>query len=540
MLGKNILFIMCDQLRFDYLGCYGHPHLKTPNIDALAARGVRFDRAYVQSPICGPSRMSFYTGRYMRSHGANWNGFPLCVGEPTLGDHLAELGVRSVLVGKTHMAADLAGMQRLGINPGSALGVRLSECGFEPYERDDGLHPLGRGARPAYDTYLREHGFDATNPWEEWANSADGPSDELLNGWLLAHADKPARIPEEHSETPYTTRRAMQFIDEAASDGHNWCLHLSYIKPHWPYIVPAPYHDLYGRQDITAPVRAEAERADPHPVYRALMAQRVSRNFARDAVRARVIPAYMGLIKQIDDQLGHLFRFLDEHGLSDSTMIVFTSDHGDYLGDHWLGEKDFFHDCTVKVPLIIADPSPQADPTRGTASEALVEAIDLVPSFVEYCAGAPQSNVIEGRSLMPLLRGDKPDDWRRCVFSEYDYAMLEARLTLNQPIRDCRLYMAFDGRWKYVHATGFRPLLFDLASDPQELVDLGADPRHEAERARLREALLDWALTDHNRITTPDSRIEGYAGGQQLRSGILIGYWDEAELAAARMQLGIL
>jgi arylsulfatase A-like enzyme len=221
-------------------------------------------------------------------------------------------------------------------------------------------------------------------------------------------------------------------------------------------------------------------------------------------------------------------------------MIVFTSDHGDYLGDHWLGEKDFFHDCTVKVPLIIADPSPEADRTRGTASEALVEAIDLVPSFVEYCGGAPQPNVIEGRSLLPLLRGDTPDDWRRCVFSEYDYAMLEARLTLNQPIRDCRLYMAFDGRWKYVHATGFRPLLFDLASDPRELVDLGADPRHEAERARLREALLDWALTDHNRITTPDSRIEDYAGGQQLRSGILIGYWDEVELAAARMRLGIL
>ena len=109
--GRNILFIMCDQLRFDYLGCYGHPHLKTPNIDALAARGVRFDRAYVQSPVCGPSRMSFYTGRYMRSHGANWNGFPLRVDEPTLGDHLGALGMRTVLVGKTHMAADIASHQ---------------------------------------------------------------------------------------------------------------------------------------------------------------------------------------------------------------------------------------------------------------------------------------------------------------------------------------------------------------------------------------------------------------------------------------------
>jgi arylsulfatase A-like enzyme len=117
--------------------------------------------------------------------------------------------------------------------------------------------------------------------------------------------------------------------------------------------------------------------------------------------------------------------------------------------------------------------------------------------------------------------------------------MLEARLTLNQPIRDCRLYMAFDGRWKYIHATGFRPLLFDLKADPHELRDLVADPAHEEERVRLRGALLDWALTDHNRITTSDARIDSYARGQQLRSGILIGYWDEEELAAARAKLGI-
>lgn len=533
---KNILFIMCDQLRFDYLGCGGHPHIRTPHLDALAARGVRFTRAYVQSPICGPSRMSFYTGRYMRSHGANWNGFPLRVGEPTLGDHLKELGVRTVLVGKTHMAADAAGLARLGIDPASALGVHLSECGFEPYERDDGVHPASR-SRPRYDDYLRAQGFIGANPWEEWANSPAGGGGETLNGWLLAHADKPARLPEEHSETPYITRRAMAFIDEAQRDGRPWCLHLSYIKPHWPYIAPAPYHALYGAADVVPANRAAAERADPHPVYGAMMAMRPARNFSRDEVRTRVIPAYMGLVKQIDDQLGLLFRFLDERGLGGDTMIVFTSDHGDYLGDHWLGEKDFFHDCAVKVPLIVADPRPAADATRGTASDALVEAIDLVPTFVEYFGGEPQLHVVEGRSLAPLLRGATPAGWRQYAFSEYDYAMLEARVTLNQPIADCRLFMVFDGRWKYVHAVGFRPLLFDLATDPRELCDRGADPGCEAERARLRGALLDWALRDHNRITTPDRRIAAYAGGQQLRSGILIGYWDEAELATARAQL---
>ncbi|MEM9126001.1 MAG: sulfatase-like hydrolase/transferase, partial [Pseudomonadota bacterium] len=114
---KNILFIMFDQLRWDYLSCYGHPHLHTPNIDRLAARGVRFDRACIQSPICGSSRMSTYTGRYVHSHGASWNGIPLKVGEMTMGDHLRQAGMACWLVGKTHMRADAEGMARLGLEP---------------------------------------------------------------------------------------------------------------------------------------------------------------------------------------------------------------------------------------------------------------------------------------------------------------------------------------------------------------------------------------------------------------------------------------
>ncbi len=534
---NNVLFIMCDQLRWDYLSCNGHPTLQTPNIDALAARGVNFTRAYVQSPVCGPSRMSFYTGRYMRSHGSNWNRYPLRVGEPTLGDALANLGVRSVLVGKTHMAADSEGMRRVGMDPESALGVLAAECGFEPYERDDGLHPGPSRPRPAYDAYLRELGFASENPWEEWANSG-GKAEDLLNGWLLAHADKPARVPEEHSETPYMTRRAMEFIAEAGGDGRPWCLHLSYIKPHWPYIVPAPYHDMYGHNDLVPVVRSEAERDEAHPVFAAFQQFRVSRNFSRDEVRARVLPAYMGLIKQIDDQIGVLMRFLEARGELATTTIVFTSDHGDYLGDHWLGEKDLFHECSVRVPMIVADPSPAADATRGTTCDALVEAIDLAPTFVEAFGGKVARNVMEGRSLLPLLRGERPA-WRGHVFSEYDYAMQDAREILGRGVDECRLFMVFDGRWKYVHAVGFRPMLYDLEADPQEFHDLGADPRFAGERARLKDALFDWALRDHNRITMPDARIAGYSRASQLKAGILIGYWDEDEVAQARREAGL-
>ena len=140
---KNILFVMYDQLRHDYLGCAGHPTLKTPHFDRLAARAVRFTRAYVQSPICGASRMSFYTGRYVHSHGAAWNNFPLKVGEMTMGDHLRKIGVESWLVGKTHMQADAEGMARLGLAPDSVIGARVADCGFDVHVRDDGLNAEG-------------------------------------------------------------------------------------------------------------------------------------------------------------------------------------------------------------------------------------------------------------------------------------------------------------------------------------------------------------------------------------------------------------
>jgi arylsulfatase A-like enzyme len=533
---RNVLFIMCDQLRWDYLSCAGHPHLKTPNIDALAARGVRFTRAYVQSPVCGASRMSFYTGRYVHSHGASWNGIPLKVGEMTLGDYLRPLGVQAALVGKTHMRADTEGMQRLGIDPDSIIGVRVSECGFDPYERDDGLHGVGPNGRydpqiPRYNQYLNDKGYGGDNPWHDWANAADGDGNALASGWAMRHARKPARIEEEDSETPYMTRRAMDFMTEAGD--RPWCLHLSYIKPHWPYIAPAPYNSLYGPEDVLPVVRSEEERRDPHPVYRAFMNLRVSNTFAREEVREEVIPVYMGLIKQIDDQLGLLFQFMEARGLLENTLIAFTSDHGDYLGDHWMGEKDLFHDPSAKVPLIIADPSAAADATRGTVSDALVEAIDLVPTFLEALGGDPvqQSHRLEGRSLVPLLHSAPLAEWRAYVFSEYDYSILPVSAALGIEPSRARLFMVADKRWKYVHAVGFRPMLYDLESDPNEFCDLGADPAYEAERERLADVLAQWALRVSQRTTRSDTEIRNARGKSQAR-GILIGVWDESDIPA--------
>ena len=388
---KNVLFIMFDQLRWDYLSCYGHPDLHTPNIDKLADKGVWFDRAYIQSPLCGPSRMSTYRGRYVHSHGASWNNVPLKVGERTMGDHLRKLGMGCWLVGKTHMKVDAEGMAQLGLEPGSVIGARVSECGFDVFERDDGMRPEGPdgfyddGGALKYNEYLRDKGYEGDNPWHDNANSANDGAGNVLSGWFMENSDKPANIIEDDSETPYLTRRGMEFI-ESQGDAP-WCCHLSYIKPHWPYIVPTPYHDMFTKEHFLPVVRTNEERETNHPVFGGMMKAPVGQAFSHDQVRDKVLGAYMGLIKQCDDQMGVLFGWLEETGRMKDTMIVVTSDHGDYLGDHWLGEKTFCHDTSVRVPMIVYDPSSEADATRGMASDALVQLIDLASTFAEVAGG---------------------------------------------------------------------------------------------------------------------------------------------------------
>ena len=528
----NVLWIMADQLRWDYLSCYGAKHIDTPNLDWLASRGVRFNRAYVQSPICGPSRMSYYTGRYVRSHGATWNGFPLRVGEPTLGDHLRELGVKCSLVGKTHMTPDKDGMQRLGITPESTIGALVSECGFDVVVRDDGTNHSDYPNRHAtdYDAYLREHGMDGSNPWEEWANTAIGPNGELLSGWMLENAPYPARVPKEHSETAWLTTRGIEYID--AQDDQPWLCHLSYIKPHWPYLVPAPYNTMFCADDLPPVNRSSAERQHDHPLMQAWMDMRVSQTFSREHIRNLVAPVYMGLIKELDDQLGRLFEHLRKTDQLDNTMIVFCSDHGDNMGDHWLGEKDLFHDCSARVPLLVADPRPEADGTRGSVSEALVEGIDLTPTFIDFFKGKAKPHIIEGRSLQPLLHttdfNPETDGWRRYCISEYDYATRDARRAVGVDQSDARLTMVFDGRWKYIHVEKMHPLLFDLETDPNELVDLARYPKYAEELERLSALHYEWSRQHHNRITLSAETIENMTDDGEP-PGILIGYANKEE-----------
>jgi len=528
----NILFIMYDQLRHDYLSCAGHPHLETPNFDRVAAKGVRFTNAFCQSPVCGSSRMSFYTGRYPSSHGAQWNGYPLRVGEHTLGDHLRKAGMDTWLIGKTHMKVDAEGMERLGLAPDSVIGARQSECGFDVWVRDDGLWGEGPDGfydenRSPYNEFLKSKGYEAENPWANNAN-AGVQEGELASGWMFENADKPANIREEDSETPWLTDETLSFMDQAKGP---WCAHVSYIKPHWPYIVPAPYHNMYGENSVPAATRADEERVNAHPVYDAFMGNKIAAAFQQEDVRQKVIPAYMGLIKQCDDQLGRILDRLEETGQMENTMIVLTSDHGDYLGDHWLGEKDLFHNPSVKIPMIIYDPRKEADCTRGSTCDALVEAIDLAPTFVEFAGGTPAEHILEGRSLHPWLHGETPE-WRDVAISEYDYSVTPMRDVVGVSNRDARLFMVFDGRYKMMHAEGgFRPMLFDTKNDPNEITDLAKSDEHADVIDKLYYDLRTWGLRMSQRVTRSEQQIENMRG-RSARRGILPFLKDGSEVPA--------
>ncbi|MGE0715830.1 MAG: alkaline phosphatase family protein [Alphaproteobacteria bacterium] len=517
---RNILFVMCDQLRADHLGCAGHPHLKTPNLDGLARRGVRFDRAYVQSGVCGPSRMSFYTGRYMFSHGATWNRAPLSIRERTIGDYLKPVGLEVALAGKTHVIPDADGLARYGIEGGTALGTLLRDGGFRSLDRYDGHSPPGQES--GYPAFLRAKGYDGDDPWSRWVISAEATDGRIVSGWNMRNARLPARVREPHSETAYMTDRAIDFIEGQGE--RPWFLHLSYVKPHWPYMAPAPYHAMYGPEDCLPLNRDPAELIEPHPVVAAYRRHEEGQSFAREEVVRTVRPTYMGLIAQLDAHMGRLLAALDRLGRRDDTMIVFTADHGDFLGDHWLGEKEIFHEEAIRVPFIVVDPDTRADATRGRVERRLVEAIDLLPTFIEATGAPGAPHLLEGRSLMPLLRGPTPTEWREAAFSELDYAFREARLLLKREPADCRAFMVRTERWKYVEWHGFRPQLFDLQEDPRELVDLGTSGAHRAIRREMKDRLWDWASRRRLRTTLSDEEVRRRTA-RHREHGIFFGMW---------------
>lgn len=516
----NVLFIMADQLRWDHLGCAGHPYLKTPNIDALARRGVRFSNAFVNSGVCGPSRMSYYTGRYPISHGATWNRVPLPVGEVTLGEMLGGAGRSLALAGKTHVMPDHAGLARLHVEGSSELGTLLARGGFEQIDRYDGHH--APGSESGYEAFLRAQGYSGADPWSEHVISGVDAQGQVQSGWHMRNVHLPARVSEAHSETAYMTDQAIAYMQHMG--GHPWVLHLSYVKPHWPYMAPAPYHAMYRADQCLPVVRCKEELRNQHPVLAAYRQHEESVSFQREDCIATVRPAYQGLISQLDHHLGRLFEHMATNGRLDDTLIFFTADHGDFLGDHWLGEKELFYDTVQKVPFIVVDPRAQADAARGTVETRFVESVDVVPTVLDALGVAAPTHRLEGQSLLPMLRGEVPLGWRDFAYSELDYSYRQARIALGKNVHQCRAFSLRTARWRYVYWLGEPEQLFDLEADPHEFQDLGRDVSTESLRGELRSRLLDFLARRKHRCTVSAAGVEQGTAAHKS-AGVPFGQW---------------
>jgi arylsulfatase A-like enzyme len=511
---KNILFIMTDQMRADCLSAEGHPVVKTPNLDWLAKQGVRFDRAFVQSAVCGPSRMCFYTGRYVHAHRSYWNGVPLPMEELTIGDFMREAGIRAALCGKTHHVEDTDQIRRLKQRGLDKNKIFSKYAGLEPWETDEAR---GKG----WIAYLKSKGYNL--PFDEHPGAApyivSTPDGRWLNGWRFQSAAYPTVIREEDSDTAYMTRRAMEFIQNAGEEP--WLLHLSYIKPHWPNVAPAPYHNMYDPASVPAPIRIPEELENPHPLHIPYREERRSVPFDREEVWRQMRATYYGLITQIDDHLGNLFRFLESKGRMKDTLIIFTSDHGEYMGDHWLFEKELFYEQAIRVPLIIYDPSVAADQTRGTVDHRFVESIDILPTCLD-AFGLDIPRFIQGRSLLPLVRGEEVDEWRDAVFADWDFRFYQTGVRLSLPFERCRAWMIRDDHYKYVHFNGLPNMLFDLKNDPNEFYNLAADPKYKDVILEYQSRLIEWRQTyeDNSRGYLQEIRYKR-AGVSNLPENIL-------------------
>lgn len=456
---RNVLFITVDQWRGECIGAAGHPVVRTPNLDRLAAEGVLFRRHYAQAAPCGPSRASLHTGQYVMKHRSSLNGTPLDARFTNVALETRRAGYDPVLFGYTDASPDprqLAGDDpRLrsyeGILPGFRAVVDLPEH-----------------AR-AWGVWLREQGYDVPEDVTEmYRPVSDAPG-------------APVAFRAEHTEAAFLTGEMLDYLD--GRDGESWFAHIAYIRPHPPFVAPEPYASMYDPADMPAPIRRDTyeEEGAVSPVLAgAVSIPGIRLGDDLDEVR-QTRATYFGMMSEVDAQIGRLFDGIRARGAWDDTLVILTSDHGEQLGDHWLTEKLGWFDQSFHIPLIVRDPD--APGTHGTVvDDRFTENVDVMPTILDWL-DLPIPLQCDGRSLLGLVRGEVPDHWRDAAFWEWDFrdpiggfAESILGLTMDQ----CSLSCLRDEHGKYVHFTGLPPLFYDLDRDPDEMVDRADDPAYAA------------------------------------------------------------
>lgn len=459
----NILWICTDQQRWDTVHALNNDVIRTPNLDRLCAEGVAFTRAYSQSPICTPSRASFLTGRYPSTVHVNRNGdawFPTDKEPGLITRALCDAGYDLGLAGKLHLTAANGRVEQL---PPDKYGYRVFKWSHHP--QPEAFWPT---AQHAYQQWLADQGVD----WDT-AHDAD-----LDSAWHVPGYCRPG-IAAEYHQTTWCANEAITFMTEKRAGP--WLMSINPFDPHPAFDPPLSYLERMDVEAMPLPLFREAE-LESQLRFHGIDHQTETPISPHDYDARRMVAAYYAQIELIDAQVGRMLDALEASGQRENTVVIFTSDHGEMLGDHgllWKGCR--FYEGAVRVPMILSWPS---HIQQGVVSDALIELTDLVPTLLE-ATGLPVSAHVQGRSLLPLLTGRVlPDHHRDFVRCEYHDA-------LDRPYAS-HANMLRTGRYKLVvyhgHDVGE---LYDLRDDPQEYINLWDDAGMQDAKYALMQQLFD-------------------------------------------------
>lgn len=457
----NILFVMVDEMRFDAMSCAGHKIVETPNLDRLAKQGTRFTSAYTVSPVCSPARASVFTGRYAHVHGVVSNQLPANEGEIFLPSVLKHYGYRTAISGKLHYRP-----------------VRF-DYGFDQFWSFSSEGPT---PEIGFNAHLKKK-FGSPAKWPRVAGTCPWP-DDPLGGDVGVY-----KHPIEDFETEWITDRSLEYLRSRKGRTEPWFLFTSYLKPHSPSVEPQPWFSKYSPDRVPAPKLPP----DAHAI-RMAQRERQRRHFVDDPRMCQVMAAiYYGSIAHVDNQIGRLFTELDRLGMADNTLVLFTADHGNMLGDHGRWFKGVQYEGSAHVPLIWRGLQ-GADENRGGTVSQVIENTDLMPTILET-AGIPVPDGVQGRSFLNLARG-RDTKWKNRCFSQLRSGML------------------LEDGWKLIdnslNCSGNYEL-YNLRDDPREDRNLAADAKQKDRITQYCRQLTDWRGQSPAPIRVPGMSMPAYA-----------------------------
>ncbi|MBL0422967.1 sulfatase-like hydrolase/transferase [Ramlibacter sp. AW1] len=496
----NFLLFITDQQRADHLGAYGNPVVRTPHLDRLAAGGWQADRCHVASPICMPNRGSLMTGRMPSVHGARHNGIPLPLDARTFVERLREEGWRTALVGKSHLQ-NITGFPAQ--YPRADAPPTRGEARRQPAGRYDQEREPSWDGDPAFELDLPFYGFESVDlvinhgdtaggHYRRWLQrehpgvaAVVGPEHAIPTPEFELSRCRQAwrtRVPEELSTTSFVAMRTRERLSRFAAGGQPFFVQCSFPDPHHPFTPPGRFWDMYRPEDMTLPPSFHMARSGPMPHLDWMHAERdqgkaVKHSPAMFAANEREVREALALnygsIAHIDEAIGSVLRHLESLGLEQDTVVIFTSDHGDYFGDHQLLWKGPLHyQGLTRVPLIWHDP----DAALAGRSSQLCSTIDLAPTILAR-AGCTPYNGIQGRSLL-----DRQAPPRQALLIEEE----GQRVMFGFPGRTRMRTLQTERHRLSIYAGAEWGELYDLHDDPHESRNLWDDAGH----ATLRHELL--------------------------------------------------